>query len=90
MANHKSAEKRNRQRIKRRERNLLHLSTMRTYIKRVRKALAAEDIEAAKESLPLAIQAIDKARSKGVIHLNTASRYVSRLTLAMNEATASA
>jgi len=89
VANHKSAEKRNRQRIKRRERNLLHLSTMRTYIKRVRKALAAEDVEAAKASLPLAIQAIDKARSKGVIHLNTASRYVSRLTLAMNQAVSS-
>ena len=88
MANHKSAEKRNRQRIKRRERNLLHLSTMRTYIKRVRKALAAEDLDAAKTSLPLAIQAIDKARSKGVIHINTASRYVSRLTLAMNQASA--
>jgi len=88
VANHKSAEKRNRQRIKRRERNLLHLSTMRTYIKRVRKALAAEDLDAAKTSLPLAIQAIDKARSKGVIHINTASRYVSRLTLAMNQASA--
>ncbi len=88
MANHKSAEKRNRQRIKRRERNLLHLSTMRTYIKRVRKALAAEDLDAAKTNLPLAIQAIDKARSKGVIHINTASRYVSRLTLAMNRASA--
>lgn len=86
MANHKSAEKRNRQRLKRRERNLLHLSTMRTYIKRVRKALAAEDLDAAKTSLPLAIQAIDKARSKGVIHINTASRYISRLTVAMNQA----
>ncbi len=86
MANHKSAEKRNRQRLKRRERNLLHLSTMRTYIKRVRKALAAEDLNAARTSLPLAIQAIDKARSKGVIHINTASRYISRLTVAMNQA----
>ncbi len=86
MANHKSAEKRNRQRLKRRERNLLHLSTMRTYIKRVRKALAAEDLDAARTHLPLAIQAIDKARSKGVIHINTASRYISRLTVAMNQA----
>jgi len=59
---------------------------MRTYIKRVRKALAAEDLNAARTSLPLAIQAIDKARSKGVIHINTASRYISRLTVAMNQA----
>ena len=82
MANHKQAEKRNRQRIKRRTRNLMHLSTMRTYMKRVRKALATKDGEAAKESLPDAIQAISKAASKGVIHRNTASRYISRLTLA--------
>ena len=36
MANVPSAEKRNRQRIKRRVRNLYHLTTMRTYVKRVR------------------------------------------------------
>ncbi|MEZ4381469.1 MAG: 30S ribosomal protein S20 [Nannocystaceae bacterium] len=86
MANHKQAEKRNRQRIKRRQRNLLHLSTMRTFMKRVRKAIAEEDLALAKETLPLAISAIDSARSKGVIHRNTASRYVSRLSTAVNSA----
>lgn len=85
MANHKSAEKRNRQRLKRRERNVFHLSTMRTYMKRLRKALEGNDLESAKESLPLALQAIGKAASKGVIHRNTASRYSSRLTLAFNK-----
>lgn len=85
MANHKSAEKRNRQRIKRRERNVFHLSTMRTYMKRLRKALEGGDLETAKESLPLALQAIGKAASKGVIHRNTASRYTSRITLAFNK-----
>jgi small subunit ribosomal protein S20 len=84
VANHKSAEKRNRQRIKRRSRNLLHLSTMRTFIKRVRKALADGDADSAKRSLPAAITAITKAASKGVIHGNTASRYVSRLTKAVS------
>jgi small subunit ribosomal protein S20 len=83
VANHKQAEKRNRQRIKRRERNLLHLSSMRTFMKRVRKALAAGDANGAKESLPTAITAITHAASKGVIHKNTASRYVSRLTKAV-------
>lgn len=86
MANHKQAEKRNRQRIKRRARNLQHLSTMRTYMKRVRRALAGKDLEAAKESLPLALSAIGKAASKGVIHGNTASRYASRLTKAVGNA----
>jgi small subunit ribosomal protein S20 len=86
MANHKQAEKRNRQRIKRRARNLMHLSTMRTYMKRVRKALADGDLAAAKTTLPVALEAIGKANSKGVIHGNTASRYASRLTLAVNKA----
>jgi small subunit ribosomal protein S20 len=88
MANHKQAEKRNRQRIKRRARNLMHLSTMRTYIKRVRKALAEGDVEAAKTSLPIALKAIGKANSKGVIHRHTASRYASRLTVAVSKAQA--
>ena len=88
MANHKQAEKRNRQRLKRRTRNLMHLSTMRTYMKRVRKALDGKDGEVAKTSLPEAIQAISKAASKGVIHRNTASRYISRLTLATNKSNA--
>ena len=39
MANVASAEKRNRQRIKRRARNQYHLTTMRTYVKRVRAAI---------------------------------------------------
>ena len=90
MANHKQAEKRNRQRIKRRTRNLNHLSTMRTYIKRVRKAIADGDLEAAKASLPVALKAIGKANSKGVIHRHTASRYTSRLTLAVARAEAEA
>jgi small subunit ribosomal protein S20 len=90
MANHKQAEKRNRQRIKRRARNLMHLSSMRTYMKRVRRALAAGDLEAAKTALPVAVKAIGHAASKGVIHGNTASRYVSRLTLAVNAASAKA
>ena len=88
MANHKQAEKRNRQRLKRRQRNLLHLSTMRTYIKRVRSALNEKDVEAAQKWLPIAIKSIDKAQNKGVVHRNTASRYVSRLTTAVAKAAA--
>ncbi len=88
MANHKQAEKRNRQRLKRRTRNLMHLGRMRTSMKRVRKALATGDLEAAKSALPGALEAIGKASSKGVIHNNTASRYASRLSLAVNRAAA--
>lgn len=88
MANHKQAEKRNRQRIKRRARNLRHLSTMRTYIKRVRRALAGGELDEARQALPRAITAIGRAASKGVVHRNTAARYISRITRAVNAASA--
>jgi len=88
VANHKQAEKRNRQRIKRRARNLRHLSTMRTYMKRVRRALDGGQVEEAKQALPQAVTAIGRAASKGVVHRNTAARYISRLTRAINAASA--
>ncbi|RMG98679.1 MAG: 30S ribosomal protein S20 [Deltaproteobacteria bacterium] len=88
MANHKSAEKRNRQRIKRRARNQYRISTLRTYVKRVRRALADGDLAAAEATLPKAISAIGKAATKGAIHRNTASRYVSRITAAVAKARA--
>lgn len=90
MANVPSAEKRNRQRLKRRARNVFHLSTMRTHVKRVRKALDAKDGTAAQAALAVATQAIDKAAQKGVIDKKTASRKVSRLTLAVRKLSASA
>ena len=86
MANHKSAEKRNRQRAKRRERNIQYLSTLRTYMKRVRKHLAAGELDEAKATLPQALTAIGKAASRGVIHRNTAARYTSRLSRAVSRA----
>ena len=64
MANVASAEKRNRQRIKRRARNQFHLSTMRTYVKRVRTAIEAKDGKVA-ELLKAAVAVIDKAASEG-------------------------
>ncbi len=87
MANVASAEKRNRQRIKRRARNQFHLSTMRTYVKRVRTAVEAKDGKAA-DLLKAAIKVIDKAASKGVIDKKAASRKISRLTKSLNRANA--
>ena len=80
MANHPSAEKRNRQRIKRTLRNRAVKSAVRTHVKNVRAALEAKDAKAAKEALKAATIAIDKASSKGVIAKETASRTVSRLS----------
>ena len=80
MANHKSALKRNKQNEKKYERNKHVRSTLRTFIKRVREAVAGKDAAVAKEALAAAIPVIDTAASKGVIHPNNASRNVSRLT----------
>jgi small subunit ribosomal protein S20 len=79
VANVPSAEKRNRQRIKRRARNQYHLTTMRTYVKRARKAIDGKDGKAA-EALQAAIRIIDKAAQRGVIAKKAASRKISRLT----------
>ncbi|MEE9382172.1 MAG: 30S ribosomal protein S20 [Nannocystaceae bacterium] len=86
VANHKQAAKRNRQRVRRRTRNLTYLSSMRTYVKRVRKALAGKEGDQAIAHLPMAIRSIDRAVARGVLHRNTGSRYISRLTVAVQAA----
>ena len=84
MPNHKSAIKRVRQNEKRRIRNRHIMSTTRTYIKAVRAAIDSGNTEAAQEALPKAVNALNAAVSKGVVHRNQASRKISRLTLAVN------
>lgn len=79
MANHPSAEKRNRQRIKRTDRNRAVSSTVRTLVKRVRTALHAKDKAAATTALAAATVALDKAATKGVVHSKAASRTIGRL-----------
>ena len=56
---------------------------MRTYIKRVRIAIADGNAEDATERLKAATQSLAKAASKGVIHRNQARRKISRLTKAV-------
>ena len=84
MANHKSAEKRNRQNKIRNARNTHIRSTMRSLVKKLRIAIADGDAEAAKATLEKAIPYIDKAATKGVIHKATASRKISRLAKLVN------
>ncbi len=79
MANHKSAEKRHRQSKIRNARNTHIRSTMRSYVKKVRIAIADGDLDTAKILLEKAVPYIDKAATKGVIHKATASRKISRL-----------
>ncbi len=84
MANTKSADKRARQALKRRDRNRDHVSTMRTAVKRLRKAVAAGDAKTAQDLLGNTVKVVDSTAQKGVIHRNAAARTKSRLTKAVN------
>ncbi len=86
MANHPSAEKRNRQREKRTARNRGIKSAVRTQVKSVRTAIASKDPKAAKEALEQATVALSRAASKGAVPKKTASRKVSRLAKAVHAA----
>ena len=83
MANLPSSLKANRQRITRTARNVAQKTAMRSVVKKLRTALDRKQLKEATALLPGAIQAIDKAASKGVIKRGTASRSVSRLTTAV-------
>ena len=84
MANHKSALKRNKQNAIRNARNNHIRTTMRTFVKNVRTAVADGNKEAAEAAFKVAVPYIAKASSKGVIHNSTASRKISRLSKLMN------
>lgn len=79
MANHKSAEKRARQTIKRTEVNRARRSRIRSAVKKVELALAGGDAAAAQAALKLAQPELDRGVSKGVVQAGTASRKLSRL-----------
>lgn len=85
MANHKSAEKRDRQAKIRRLRNRMNKSAMKTVVRQVEEALVAGSEDQAKVALQAAIPMIYKTATKGTIHKNTASRKVSRLTKRVNK-----
>jgi len=85
VANHKSAEKRNRQSQVRRVRNRANRTRMRNAIKAVDSAIAAGAQEDAKTALESAIPVIAKTATKGTIHKKNASRKVSRLTKRVNK-----
>ena len=82
MANHPSAEKRNRQRIARTQRNRSIRSSVRTAVKQARTAIAAGDSQAA-ERVRAAISTLAIAASRGVLHKKTAARATSRIQAAL-------
>ncbi len=84
MANHKSAEKRNRQNQLQRLRNRSNKSKMKGVVKKVLEAVELNAGDQAQEALKLAIPIIEKTAVKGSIHKKNASRKVSRLTKRVN------
>ena len=81
---HPSAQKRQRQNLKRREHNHAAKTKVRTIVKTAAESIAGKD-SAAGEKLRDAISALDKAASKGIIHRNQAARRKSRLMAKLNK-----
>ncbi|MGG7048983.1 MULTISPECIES: 30S ribosomal protein S20 [unclassified Campylobacter] len=84
MANHKSAEKRARQTIKRTERNRFYRTRLKNITKAVVVAVEAKDINAATEALKVANKSLHSFVSKGFLKKQTASRRVGRLAKLVN------
>jgi small subunit ribosomal protein S20 len=80
MANTPSAKKAVRKIERRTAINRSRRSKMRTYIRKVEEAVLAGDREAALAALRAAEPIVMRAAQNGIVHKNTASRKVSRLT----------
>lgn len=88
MANIKSAKKRILQNKKRRLRNKVNVSEVRTEIKKLLMLLnSSKDVELLLTQLRKAEKVIDKSAGKGIIHKNRAARTKSRLTRRYNKVT---
>ncbi|HZQ62728.1 MAG TPA: 30S ribosomal protein S20 [Casimicrobiaceae bacterium] len=83
MANSAQARKRARQAAATRERNASLKSTLRSAIKKVRKAIAAGDKTQAAAQLKASQAVIDRIADKKIVHKNLASRTKSRLSQAI-------
>ena len=80
MANTSSARKAARVIARRTAINKSRRSRMRTIVAKVEEAITAGDLSRAREALSQAEPVIMRAAQQGVVHRNTASRKVSRLT----------
>ena len=81
-----SAIKRIRQSDKHELRNQSMKTKMKTYIKRLEAAMPAKNKDDIEKILRETIKVISSAASKGIIHKNTASRKISRITKSVNAA----
>lgn len=85
LANIKSAKKRIKVIETKTLRNKMVKSELKTIIKKLDAAIAAGDKTAAEAQLKVCTSKISKAAAKGIVHKNTASRKISRLSTAVNK-----
>ena len=79
MANIKSSKKRAKQSVVRNQRNAAQRSQLRTAVKKVLKALDANDAAGAEAAYAVAQPLLDRFSARGLIHKNKAARHKSRL-----------
>ena len=80
MAHHRSAKKRIRQTTRRTEVNRARVSRIRTYVKKFDLAVASGDKAAAEAAFREAMPELHRGVSRGVLHRNTVSRKISRMS----------
>ena len=80
MANIKSSKKRAKQAVVRNSRNAAQRSMLRTSVKKVLKALEANDAAGAQAAFAIAQPILDRFSARGLIHKNKAARHKSRLS----------
>jgi small subunit ribosomal protein S20 len=81
VATHKSAIKRQKQAEKKHDINKSVKSMLKTLAKKVEQAVETKNADVAKDAMVKAMKAYDKAASAGILHKNTASRKISRLSI---------
>ena len=89
MPNTKSAARRMRNSARKQVRNTIVRTQLKTAVKKFRASVEAKQ-DTSPTALRAAISTLDKAVKKGVIKRGTANRKKSRMTIALNKATASA
>lgn len=81
----KSAKKRMHQNEKRRKRNYITRSLVKTHFKKALTLIKDQDKEGAKKAIDMAYSVLDTAVKKNVLHKNTVDRRKSRLARGLND-----
>lgn len=84
MANIKSQKKRILVTRKENERNVAIRSTVKNAVKKFNAAIAANDLALAEQLFPVTVGIINKAKSAGIMHINTASRKIATLSRSLD------